>query len=116
MPRFVSPSLHAVLDYALDLALLGVPAVLGFTGVALWLPVAIGLLNAAYSLLTAYPGGVVRRLPLRTHLAVDLALGGVFVAAGLLPGLLLAARVFLVGAGLGIAAAVAVTDPGPASG
>jgi hypothetical protein len=99
---------HAALDYAVPAAVLALAAAPGrgrgaratMTGVSAW--------NCAYSLVTAYEGGLVPVIGLRTHLACDTAGALGFLAAAalmrrarpgdrLLLGLIGAAQLLVVG-------------------
>ena len=82
--RFVTKTIHAYLDYPVALALMALPFLLGLgqSGpLAFWLSVATGVAAFALTLLTDHELGVVRVLPYRLHLAVDGAVGAVFLAA-----------------------------------
>ena len=72
---------HGILDYALGALLIAAPWVLGFGtgGPETWVPTALGAGIIAYSLLTDYELGVVRKIQMPWHLMLD-ALGGVFLA------------------------------------
>ena len=82
--RFVTKTIHAYLDYPVAVALMGLPFVLGLGSsnpMALWLSVATGAAAFLLTLLTDHETGVIRVLPYSFHLAVDLAVGIVFLAA-----------------------------------
>lgn len=82
--RFVTKTMHAYLDYPVAIALMGLPFLLGLGGstpLALWLSVATGAAAFVLTLLTDHETGVVRVLPYSFHLAVDLLVGIVFLAA-----------------------------------
>ena len=84
LPRFVTKTIHAYLDYPVALALMVMPFLLGLGGVnplALWLSVATGFAALILTLLTDHHLGVFRVLPYSLHLAVDFAVGIVFVLA-----------------------------------
>ena len=81
LPRVIPTGIHGLLDYAASGINLLAPTLLGLersSPSALALRIA-GAAGAAYSLVTAYELGVVRVLPMRTHLALD-ALKGVLLA------------------------------------
>jgi len=87
--RFLTPTLHGLLDYAAAAGLIVLPFLLGLgetSPLALWLSVAAGVVLIAYSLLTDYAFGVFGLLPFRAHLALDLTAAIGFVAAPFLFG------------------------------
>ena len=72
---------HGMLDYALGALMVAAPWVFGFArgGAETWVPVGIGAVVVAYSLVTDYEMGPARRLPVATHLWLD-AIAGVLLA------------------------------------
>lgn len=83
-PRFVTRTMHAYLDYPVAISLMVMPFVLGLGSshpLALWLGVGAGVAAFALTLLTDHKLGVLRVLPYSVHLAVDLAVGVVFLIA-----------------------------------
>ena len=84
MPHFITKEIHAYLDYPVALGLMIFPFLLGLgetNALALWLSVATGIAAFALTVLTDHHLGVVRVLPYWFHLAVDGAVGAVFVIA-----------------------------------
>lgn len=79
--RFLSPTLHGLLDYLAAGALIVLPMLLGLSGVGLWLSVAGGAGLIGYSLLTDYPLGRVKLVPFNLHLMLDLGAAIAFVVA-----------------------------------
>jgi hypothetical protein len=79
--RFVSTRTHGVLDYLVGLLLIVLPWALGFArgGAETWAPVALGGAVIAYSLLTDYELGVLRRIQMPVHLLLD-AIGAIALA------------------------------------
>lgn len=80
--RFVTKSMHAFLDYPVALLLIAAPFALGLgTGnpLALWASVAVGVAAFVLTVFTDHRLGIVRVLPYRLHLAVDAAVGVLFV-------------------------------------
>jgi hypothetical protein len=83
--RFIPTGVHGIMDYLLGVVLIGVPYVFGFgtsaeTGLAVnnaatWVPVALGFALIIYSLFTNYELGLVRKIPMSTHLWLDVASG-----------------------------------------
>ncbi len=82
--RFVNRTIHAYLDYPVAFALMGLPFVLGLgqsNPMALWLSVVTGIAAFVLTGLTDHHLGIWRVLPYKFHLAVDLLVGVVFLAA-----------------------------------
>jgi hypothetical protein len=81
--RFVPSSIHAYFDYIGAVGLISAPFVFGFAavgGIAVLLPIVLGIGLLIYSLLTNYELGIpgVKFIPFSYHLVFD------FVAAALL--------------------------------
>ena len=84
IPRFVTKTVHAYLDYPVAIGLIALPFVLGLGAsnpLAIYLSVATGIAAFALTLLTDHHLGVFRVLPYWFHVAVDRLVGLVFVAA-----------------------------------
>lgn len=82
--RFVTQKMHAMLDYPVAIGLMVMPFLLRLgqsNGLALWLSVGTGVAALLLTLLTKHETGVVRVLPYSVHLAVDFAVGLMFVVA-----------------------------------
>ncbi len=75
--RFIPTRVHGVLDYLVGAFLIAAPWLLNFNrvGAETWVPVILGVGALIYSLLTNYELGVVRRIPVGTHLGLDAASG-----------------------------------------
>lgn len=75
--RFITTRTHGVLDYVVGLLLIASPWLFGFAdgGAAQWVPIAVGLGNIAYSLLTDYELGLTPLFSMPAHLMLDLAAG-----------------------------------------
>jgi hypothetical protein len=80
--RFLTTRVHGVLDYLVGVLLIALPWLMGFggTGAAAAVPMALGAATLAYSLLTDYELGALRRIPMPAHLWLD-ALSGLLLAA-----------------------------------
>lgn len=79
--RFLPTKIHGALDYIVGIALILAPNLFHFSAVggpAVWIPRVLGVGLIVYSIFTNYEWGVIRKLPMRYHLAVD------FVAAAFL--------------------------------
>src|SRR5215472_12519491 len=82
--RFLTPTLHGLVDYLAAAGLLTMPFILGLGNsapLAKWLAVGSGVAVVVYSLLTDYRYGAFRILPFRKHLAVDTLAAVVFALA-----------------------------------
>ena len=81
--RFVTQTVHAWLDYPVALALIALPFVLGLGNshpLALVISPMVGLAAFLLTLFTDHQFGLFRLLPYRLHLAVDFAVGLLFLA------------------------------------
>ncbi len=81
--RFIPTKVHGVLDYVSGGLFLASPWLFGFADkpAAKWVPVAAGTAALSSSLFTDYEAGVVRKLPMKTHLSLDLAEGALLAAS-----------------------------------
>ena len=79
--RFIPTRIHGMLDYLVGVVLIIAPWLFGFSrgGAETWIPVLIGAGAILYSLFTNYELGAVRRIPMPTHLTLDLV-SGAFLA------------------------------------
>jgi hypothetical protein len=81
--RFVTKTVHAILDYPVALSLIAAPFLLGIgrgNPLALWVSVATGGAAFILTLFTDHKTGVIRVLPYWLHVAVDRLFGIIFVA------------------------------------
>ena len=86
VPRFITKSIHAYLDYPVALGLMAMPFLFGLgenNTLAFWLSVTTGLAALLLTVLTDHHLGVFRVLPYSLHLAVDGLVGIAFVIAPL---------------------------------
>ncbi len=82
MPRFVTKTIHAYLDYPVALALIGLPFLLGLgtsSDLALVISPIVGVAALVLTIFTDHHLGLIRVLPYAFHLAVDLAVGILFL-------------------------------------
>jgi hypothetical protein len=87
--RFLSPTLHGIVDYAAAAGLLTMPFVLGLgtsSPLAKWLAPATGIAVILTSLATNYRFGLFRVLPFKGHLAIDTAVAAAFAVVPTLGG------------------------------
>lgn len=79
----LSAKTHGIIDYVWSATVPILPRLFGWSPQATTLFTAIGLGTLGYSLLTDYPLGAVRMLPMPSHLAVDLLTGGALLTTPL---------------------------------
>jgi hypothetical protein len=75
-------NIHGILDYIVGLALIAAPWLFGFAddSAATYVPVILGLGSLLYSLMTRYEAGLIKLIPFKTHLVLDV-MAGAFLAA-----------------------------------
>ncbi|MDQ4142168.1 MAG: hypothetical protein M3198_00230 [Actinomycetota bacterium] len=71
--KFISTRTHGLLDFAVPAALMMAPKLFGFEDneKAARVPRMMAATHVAYSLFTDYERGLVRKLPMKGHLAID---------------------------------------------
>jgi hypothetical protein len=81
--RFIPTRIHGFLDYGVGGLLVFAPWLFGFAAgdVETWVPVILGLGAIGYSLFTDYELGVVRTIPMTSHLALDVGSGVILAAS-----------------------------------
>jgi hypothetical protein len=75
--RFIPTRVHGYLDYIVGLLLIAAPWMFGFSrgGAETWVFVILGAGALVYSLFTRYELGVVKAIPMGTHLMLDFMSG-----------------------------------------
>lgn len=93
--KMIPRNVHGLLDYLVSTLLIAAPWMLGFAddGPATFVPVILGAGAIVYSLLTAYEWGIIRIIPFKVHLALDVVSGALLAASPWLFGF--ADRVYL---------------------
>lgn len=87
--RFISPTMHGLVDYGAAVGLILIPFALGLgesNSMALWFSVATGAAVVVVSVLTDYRYGLFRTIPFDGHLTIDLLAATAFMAAPFLFG------------------------------
>lgn len=81
--RVIPTRAHGWIDYLMGILLVCAPWVLGFArnGAETWVPVIIGASVIVYSLCTNYELGIVKAIPMRSHLTLDFLGGGLLAAS-----------------------------------
>lgn len=80
--RFISTKTHGILDYLTGILLILLPWLWDYnpTGPESLIPVLLGVTAIVTSLMTNYERSVLKVIPMKTHLAVDI-LSGILLAA-----------------------------------
>jgi hypothetical protein len=76
--RFINSKLHAIIDYASGLFMLGLPGIINIADQSpaiKWIAILAGIVILLQAMLTSYEGGIVNIIPLYIHLIVDIILG-----------------------------------------
>lgn len=81
--RFIPTRIHGMLDYLVGIVLILAPFILDFAdgGPEQWVPIIIGAGAILYSLLTNYELGVMKAIPMSTHLMLDIVSGIILAAS-----------------------------------
>ena len=108
--KFITPSAHGALDYMAALALIAIPFILGFEGIALWLSVAGGTGLIMYSLITDYALSIAKVLPFNLHSIFDSMAAVAFIVAPFVLGFNGVEKIYYIVMGLGVVAVVAFTS------
>lgn len=114
--RFMPTRVHGIIDWLMGLLLIALPWILGFArgGPESALPVAVGAAGLIVTFFTNHEYGVVRRIPMTAHLAVDGVAGAVLAASPWIFGFADVVWVPHVILGLTELAAAFVTETSPA--
>lgn len=80
--RFIDTKIHGYIDYLMGLFLIVSPWIFGFAdgAAAQWVPIILGVGTITYSLVTDYELGLLKVIPMKGHLMIDL-IAGIFLAA-----------------------------------
>ena len=79
--KFLNPTVHGVVDYALGALLLLAPLLFGFTGVVAILCYVLGAGHISYSLITRYPLSILKLIPFPVHGVIESVAAVVLLAA-----------------------------------
>ena len=73
--KFISPTIHGIIDYLVVIFLLATPTIFGFAGTIAIFTYALGIVHLLLSLLTNYPLGLVKLVPVNVHAAIEVVVG-----------------------------------------
>ena len=110
----LSPRIHAALDYLSVLVLVLAPTLFGLNDIAAAGAYALAAIHLALTLLTDFPGGVMKVVPLQSHGMIEIVVGVLLVLAPLVipaaTGLGMSGRIFFIGFGAVLVVVWAITD------
>jgi hypothetical protein len=79
--KLLSPKLHGIIDYVSVGGLVLAPTLFGLNGAAATLAYALAGIHLTMTLLTAFPLGLIKLVPLRLHGVVEIVVGVSLVVA-----------------------------------
>lgn len=106
----ISAKVHGYLDYFVVLVFLAAPALLQLSGLPALISYVLAGVHLALTLLTAFPLGVIKVIPLKIHGLIEMIVGPCLIALPFVLGFSGAALVFYALAGAVILAVWALTD------
>ena len=80
--RIIPTRIHGLADYMFGIVLIGLPYLFDTwidRGPKVWVPMILGIVSLAYSLMTRYEMSIVGLIPMRVHLMFDV-IGGLLLA------------------------------------
>jgi len=73
--KFISPTIHGLIDYLVVVFLLTSPATFGFTGLLAGFTYALGIIHLLLTVCTDYKPGIFKFIPLTIHSGIELMVG-----------------------------------------
>jgi hypothetical protein len=73
--KFISPTIHGIIDYLVVIFLLLTPTIFGFAGIIAIFTYALAFVHLALSLLTNYPLGLLKLIPVNVHAGIEVIVG-----------------------------------------
>jgi hypothetical protein len=75
--RFIPTRIHGILDYLVGIILIAAPWLLNFNlgGAETWVPVIVGIVVLLQAIMTNFELGLVKAIPMGTHLTMDFFIG-----------------------------------------
>ena len=77
--KFISPQIHGIIDYLVVLFLFVSPGFFHFAGLLSIFTYALGAVHLLLTILTNYPLGIIKVLPVSLHATVELLVGIVLI-------------------------------------
>jgi hypothetical protein len=78
--KFISPKVHGVIDYLVVIFLFASPTFFGFTGILATFTYALGIVHLLLTILTNYPLGIIKVIPVSLHATIELLVGIALIA------------------------------------
>jgi hypothetical protein len=102
--KILSPKIHGYLDYLVVVWFLAAPTLFGLTGIAANISYALAIIHLGLTILTAFPLGVVKVIPLKFHGIIEFIVSFALIALPWVLGFasVAAARNFYVASGIAI--------------
>ncbi len=102
--KILSPRIHGYLDYLVVIWFLAAPTLFGLTGIAANISYALAIIHLGLTVLTAFPLGVIKVIPLQFHGVIELIVSFALIALPWLLGFasVASARNFYVASGIAI--------------
>jgi len=73
--KFIAPAIHGFIDYLVVVFLFISPTFFGFTGLVAVFTYALGAVHLLLTLLTNYPLGIIKVIPVTVHASIELIVG-----------------------------------------
>jgi hypothetical protein len=110
--KIISIKAHGVLDYITVVAFAAIPSLFALSGIPAYLSYVLAVVHLLMTLLTNFPFGVFKVIPVRLHKLVETIVGPVLIVIPWILGFsdALTARYVFVGAGLVILAVGVLTN------
>jgi hypothetical protein len=77
--KFITPKYHGIIDYLRVIILLVSPAIFGFTGSLAIFTYALGAAHLLLSILTDYPLGIFKIIPVTIHATIEVFAGIILI-------------------------------------
>jgi hypothetical protein len=110
--KVLNAKIHGCLDYVVVLGFALAPTILGMTGLPATISYLLAFVHLSVTLVTNFPMGALKILPMKAHGMIELAVGPTLIALPWIFGFATAyiARDFYVGAGIAVFATWLITD------
>lgn len=75
--RIIPTRIHGILDYLVGIILIAAPWLFDFNngGAETWVPVIVGIMVLMQTIMTDFEVGIIRKIPMATHLRMDFFMG-----------------------------------------